>query len=84
MNENCNEEIYFVSTMILSVLPSSASTSKPDDYPRGSKHVALYKKKNTVFIIKIAVLIALSMLFSHKCCFCSVIYNSYSAIYEKQ
>jgi len=31
--------------MILSVLPSSVYTSKPDDYPRGSKQVALYKKK---------------------------------------
>ena len=80
MDENCKEEIYFVSLMILSVLPSSVYTY----YPRGSKHVALCKVKITVFIIQIAVLIALSLLFSHKCCFCSVIYNGFSVIYEKQ
>ena len=45
MDANCKEENYFVSVMILSVLPTSVYTSKPDDYPRGSKHVALYKKK---------------------------------------
>jgi len=45
MEANCKEEIYLVSMMILSVLPSSVYTSKPDDFPRGSKHVALDKKK---------------------------------------
>ena len=45
MDANCNEAIYFVSMMILSVLPSSVSTCKPDDFPRGSKRVALYKKQ---------------------------------------
>jgi len=34
--------------------------------------------------MKIAVLIALSLLYSHKCCFSSVIYNGSSAIHEKQ
>jgi len=41
LDANCKKEIYFVSMMILSVLPSSVYTSKPDNYPRGSKHVAL-------------------------------------------
>ena len=83
MDENCKEEIYFVSMMILSVLPSSVYTSKADDYPRVSKHVAIYKKKYC-FIIKISVSIVLSSLFSHKCCFCCVICKGSSALYEKQ
>ena len=45
MDGICKEVIYFVSMMILSVLPSAVCTFKPDDYPRGSQHVALYKKK---------------------------------------
>jgi hypothetical protein len=60
MDAHCEKEIYFVSLMILSVLPSSVCTSKPDDYPRVSIHVALYKKKYG-FLVKIAVLIALSL-----------------------
>jgi hypothetical protein len=83
MDENCKEETYFISMMILNVLPLSVHTSELDDYPRGSKHVALCKKKYC-FVSKMAVLVALPLLFGHKCCFCSVIYNGSSAIYEKQ
>jgi hypothetical protein len=45
MDENCKEEIYFVSMMILSVLSASVYTSKPENYPRGSKDAEKKKKK---------------------------------------